>query len=49
MKYFIMHNYGRRKDIEMFFTSHRFDESWKTGDEGDVGGVLGDLGIQDET
>ena len=41
MKYFInSQEWSRKSDIDMFFFSS-FDESWKTGDEGDVGAYWG--------
>lgn len=41
MKYFInAQNWSRKEEIELFYFSS-FDESWKTGDEGDVGAYWG--------
>ncbi len=41
MKYFIdAQNWSSEEDIEMFYFSS-FDESWKVGDEGDVGAYWG--------
>ena len=41
MKYFIdAANWTKENDIPIFYFSS-FDESWKTGDEGDVGAYWG--------
>jgi glucan 1,3-beta-glucosidase len=41
MKYFInSQKWSEEEDIELFYFSS-FDESWKTGDEGDVGAYWG--------